>query len=127
VGVRYRTFGSVEGKVERVSVQKGARWFDLRAQRTQRSVRCTLPEELEQPVLDAIKDRRRVIVTGLVAYNARHEPISVEVQRPLRLLGREDELPSSRDLASGYRHFKQKNGDQPQLLPAGLDPQAQQP
>ena len=49
-------------------------------------------------MFDAAKEKRRVIATGLIAYNARHEPIRVELRGELRLLRRESELPSISEL-----------------------------
>jgi len=105
VGVRYRTYGSIEGVIEMVSVRKGARRFNVTHSRSHRSIRCSLPNKLEPAVLDAIRDRRRVVVTGLTAYNARHEPISVEVKEPLRFLGHEEELPAIRELLGNEPEF----------------------
>jgi len=86
VGVRYRTHGSIEGRVELVSVRRGARRFKITESKTLRSIRCTLPDEAEMSVLEAIGTRRRVVVTGRIAYNAKNEPIRVEMTEPLRFL-----------------------------------------
>jgi len=105
VGVRYRTRGSIEGRIELVSVRKGARRFNVTHSRSYRSIRCSLPNELEPSVLDAMRDRRRVVVTGLVGYNAKHEPIRVDVAEPIRFLGHEKELPSAREVLGSDPEF----------------------
>ncbi len=99
VGVRYRALGAVEGQIEVVSIRKRRRHFSITHSRTLRSIRCSFPEAVESSVFEAMEGRRRVIVTGLIGYNAKHEPISIEVQKELRFLGREHELPSIEDLA----------------------------
>lgn len=98
VGVRYRAFGSIEGRVELVSVKRGARRFNITHHRTLRSIRCTLPENIEGSVLDAIKGRYRVVASGMVSYNAKNEPIGLNVTEPLRFLGRQEDLPTTADL-----------------------------
>ena len=50
-------------------------------------------------MLDALKARSRVVVTGRISYNAKHEPLSVEVRGPLRFLKEEAALPTVSDLA----------------------------
>jgi hypothetical protein len=57
-----------------------------------------LPYQLEENVIEAMREHRRVVVHGLIAYNTKGEPQSVQVQRELRLLGREHELPTSSEL-----------------------------
>ena len=99
-GVHYRALGSIEGRVELVSVRKRSRRFNITHERTLRPIRCNLPEALEDSAFDAIRQRRRVVATGLISYNARHEPISLFTDKPLRFLGKEEELPSAVDLAA---------------------------
>jgi hypothetical protein len=99
VGIRYRAFGSVEGRVEMISVRKGTRRFNITHSRTLRSVRCNLPESIEASVIEAMRDKRRVVATGIVGSNAKDEPISLDVRQPLRFLGEGRELPSSNALA----------------------------
>jgi hypothetical protein len=105
VGVRYRALGSIEGRVELVSVRRGARRFNITHHRTLRAIRCNLPEELEESIFEAIKERRRVVATGQIAYNAKNEPIRLEVKERLRFLGRAEELPTVDDLAGSDREI----------------------
>jgi hypothetical protein len=111
--VRYTTFGSVEGKIELVSIKKSARRFNLTEDRTQRSIRCSLPDELEDSVFAAIRDRRRVIVTGLIGYNAKHDPIRVQVINRYVSSGLRQNCPLSANSVAVIRKlladFRQKN------------------
>lgn len=99
VGIRYRAYGAIEGHVELVSVKRRARRFDVTHHRTLKAIRCNLPEQLEDSVFQAIKERRRVVVSGLIGYNAKNEPVRVQVKKPIRFLGRPEDLPTSTDIA----------------------------
>ncbi len=94
VGVHHKSVGSIEGKIELVSLHRPYRRFNIYHARTQKAIRCSLPELLEADVIQAMKDRRRVIVSGTIAYNIKGEPLSVQVERKFRLLGTEEELPT---------------------------------
>jgi len=94
IKVRYQEIGSVEGRLEMISIHRQPR-FSVYHSITQRSVRC----KFESKILDMVKEAlgRRVIVSGVVYYNYRHEPIRVDLQK-LTILPREEELPSPKDL-----------------------------
>ena len=47
-GVHHKTIGSVEGRVELVSLHTGSRYFNVYHAVTNKAVRCTLPEKLEE-------------------------------------------------------------------------------
>jgi len=98
-GIAYRAIGSIEGRVELVSVKRAARRFNVTENRTLRSVRCTFPDDVEDAVFAAIQGRRRVIITGKIAYNGANEPVSIFVTRPIRFLKEDRDLPSASDLA----------------------------
>ncbi|MHB8576763.1 MAG: hypothetical protein ACYDCQ_15685 [Dehalococcoidia bacterium] len=97
VGIHHRSLGAVEGRLEAVSLHRGATRFYVYNTITNRGVRCNLPKDIEDDVLRAISDRRRVAVTGVIAYNAVSEPISVKVER-LRILEKASELPTVREM-----------------------------
>lgn len=103
VGVRYRAVGSIEGRIELVSVSRRSRRFNITHERTLRAIRCNLPENIEATAIDAMRDRRRVVATGMVAYNGKDEAITLDVRQPLRFLGLASELPRSADLAGSDR------------------------
>ena len=99
VGIRYRALGSIEGMIELVSIRRGSRRFNLTQERTLRVIRCNLPDLVEDAAIQAMRDKRRVIAFGLVAYNGRNEAISLDLRQELRFFGLPDELPTSQDLA----------------------------
>ncbi len=68
-GVHYKTIGSVEGSVELVSLRKGNRYFNVYHAITDKAVRCSLPEEREETVIEDLKGTRRVVVSGEISYN----------------------------------------------------------
>ena len=49
--------------------------------------------------MEAMKQHRRVLVNGRIAYNALGEPIRVNVQGAIRLLGEPKDSPTSEELA----------------------------
>jgi len=90
MGYSYQSFGSVEGTLEMISIHKPAR-FNVYHSISLHAIRCNLREEDVEKVRDALG--RRVIVSGLVSYNAKDEPKNVMVEE-LEVLRREDELPT---------------------------------
>ena len=97
-GIAYYSMGSIEGRVEVVSVRKGSRHFNITVDRTLKSVRCTFPPDAEEDVFDAIRPRRRVIVSGRISYNGANEPVSIHISKPMRFLKEVGELPSPASL-----------------------------
>lgn len=94
VGVHHRVIGSIEGRIELVSLHHPYRRFNIYHSRTGKAVRCTLPEAIEADVIEALRKRRRVIVSGEIAYNVRGEPLTVSISGSIRVLPSESELPS---------------------------------
>ena len=91
----YQESGSVEGKLEMVSIHASPR-FAIYHAISGHSVRCKFdPHQL----LDVVKEAlgKRVIVSGLVHFNFKHEPIRVEIE-DLMILPKEDELPSPSEI-----------------------------
>ena len=95
VGASHKSIGSVEGRLELVSIHVGARRFNVYHAITQKAIRCNLPTEIEDDVVRNLG--RRVIVSGTVSYNERGEPISVDVHH-FRPLKEENDLPSVADM-----------------------------
>lgn len=95
VNIRYQELGSVEGRLEMVSVH-GTPRFTVYHAITRRSVRCKFDAN---QLLDTVKEAlgRRVIVSGLVYYNYKHEPVRVDL-RKLVILPHEEKLPSPKEL-----------------------------
>lgn len=98
VGVHHKSIGSVEGKIELVSVHKPYRKFNIYHPITQKAIRCNFPREIEPDVWRGAEEGLRVIVSGIVSYNIRGEPISIVIQRPIRFLKDEKSLPTIEDL-----------------------------
>ncbi len=96
--MHHHSLGSIEGRVELVSVHKGTRHFNIYHSITQRAIRCNLPKDYESDVFRAAEGRRRVIATGQISYNLKGEPISVYIKKPLRFLKEEDSLPDVKSM-----------------------------
>lgn len=91
----YRAYGSLEGIIDEATCN---RHFRITDQRTGRTTMCSFAEDQGNLVLEALRDRRRVVATGLLEYGDGNEVLRLTLQRPLRFLGREEDLPSWRDL-----------------------------
>jgi hypothetical protein len=90
INVRYQEAGSVEGKLEMISIH-GVPRFTVYHAISRHSIRCKFNPNQLVVVKDALG--RRVIVSGIVYFNYKHEPIRVELE-DLAILPREEELPS---------------------------------
>ncbi len=93
--VHNESIGSVEGRLELVSIHSRTRRFNVYHAITNKAIRCNFPVAIEEQVISSLG--RRVIVSGVVSYNAAGEPVKVEVDR-LRTLKKENELPSIADM-----------------------------
>ena len=91
VGVHHKSIGSVEGRLELISIHARDRRFNVYHAITSKAVRCNLPNSMEQEVVGSLG--RRISVSGLVSFNSRGEPIRVDVNH-LRVFKEEGELPS---------------------------------
>lgn len=93
-GPKTKSVGSVLGRLESISVHKNneIRVWD---ENSGKPIRCTYPRELEEIVKATL--RERVLVSGLVSYNALGQPISVGVRELVRYPAA-DELPSIEDV-----------------------------
>jgi len=89
--IRRHALGSVEGKLELISVHGPKPRFNVYQRGTHKAVSCVFPETMLNESIEALG--RRVIAIGVVYYNAKNEPVRLVVER-LRVLRRESELPS---------------------------------
>lgn len=89
------SLGSIEGRVELVSVHQGDRKFNVYHAVTGKAVKCDLPADLEDEVIVAMK--RRVVVSGVIYRNLRDAPVRVKVNG-IRVLPEVHELPSLDEL-----------------------------
>lgn len=94
INVRFQDIGSVEGRLEMISIHKVPR-FTIYHAITQRSIRC----KFEPKLLDLVKEAlgRRVVISGVVYFNYRYEAVRVDLQK-LTILPKEEELPYPKDL-----------------------------
>ncbi|MFN0071892.1 MAG: hypothetical protein ACKVVP_10440 [Chloroflexota bacterium] len=104
IRVKSWAFGSVEGLIETVSVHRKPRFIVYQdGTRKPVTVRFDTDEWLEK-VLEAVKAGRRVVVSGMVQYNARGEPLSIDFDSvaPLRP---ESSLPRAAELTGADPQF----------------------
>jgi hypothetical protein len=94
LGASHHAFGSVEGTLETISIHGGSK-FIVYHHITRKGITCTVPSEMIEEAKDDLG--RRVIVSGLVHYNAKAEPTRVEADK-LRVLKKEFELPTTDSL-----------------------------
>ncbi len=86
----------LEGRLEEVSLH-GTLTFSIYDPITERGTECDFTDDQLPEVIDLLRQRKRVRVTGRVKFNARHVPISVQVAR-FEALRDAKELPQIADL-----------------------------
>lgn len=89
--IRHRALGSVEGKLEMISIHGNKPQFLVYHHRTHKAVRCVFPAEMLEQVKDALGSR--VIAIGQIHLNAKNEPVRVDIEE-IRILRTESDLPS---------------------------------
>jgi hypothetical protein len=99
---RYTSLGSIEGKLEMISIHGPSRFLVYHA-RTHKAVNCKFDQARW---LDKVKDAlgHRVNVSGTVHYNSRGEPMRVDIT-DIRRLRIEEELPTVAELAGSDPNF----------------------
>jgi hypothetical protein len=92
---KYEGVGSVLGRLETISVHSGneIRVWD---ENTMRPVVCSYPAELEEKIKANL--RRRVLVSGMISYNATGQPLSCVVQ-DVEPYTEADELPTIEEVS----------------------------
>lgn len=95
--VHHKNIGSIEGTIK-LTQRSLHGSFDLYQSISRKVVRCDFPEAMREEIEEALKKRHRVIVSGVISYNSLGEPLSIQVQRPLRILRRESELPGPTEM-----------------------------
>jgi len=101
LGASHHSFGSVEGMLETISIHGGPR-FVVYHHISHKGITCKVPSEMIEEAKDYMG--RRVIIGGLVNYNAKGEPTRVEAEN-LRVLRREHELPWTEQLSGSDPHL----------------------
>ena len=87
--------GSIEGKLELISVHEGSRKFNVYQDVTGKAVQCDLPRDMEKQVIDALGNR--VIVSGTIHRNLEGLPVRVRMEK-IRVLRSVEEAPSLDEL-----------------------------
>ena len=89
------TIGSVEGKLELVSIHKGNRKFNVYPSVTGKAVQCDLSLALEKEVIAALG--QQVVVSGKIHRNLNGDPVKVTVEK-LTVLPEKHQIPTLDDL-----------------------------
>lgn len=96
IRVQEHSIGSVEGRLETISIHGRRPKFIVYHGLTRKAITCKfVPGEWLDRVKDALG--RRVNAAGEVHYNVKGEPLRIEL-RDLRILREESELPSTSEL-----------------------------
>jgi hypothetical protein len=90
IGNSYKSYGSVEGTLEMISIHGKPR-FNIYDNLILRAVNCNMPDTFREKVRENLG--RRVIASGIVSYNAKDEPISVIIE-DFEIIPIEENLPS---------------------------------
>jgi hypothetical protein len=101
IGPRYTAIGSVEGKLEMISIRRFFK-FGITHANTGRTVHCRFPFAMLETIKASLG--KRVIASGVVHYNAQDEPARVDVEW-IRILKERNELPSIEDLGGSDPDF----------------------
>jgi len=100
--VRYSLVGSVEGRLEGISIHEKEPRCIVYRDSTNQAVTCLFRRDMLNEVKEGLG--RRVVVIGVVDMNGRHEPVTVHLDR-LRILGSEEELPGIGDIGGSDPNF----------------------
>lgn len=103
--IRRRSVGSVEGKIETISIHGRPRVIVYQT-RTNKAVPCRFPSDNDRELIQAAKTLlgERVNVAGVVHLNTKGEPMRVDV-RTIRRLRPRQELPSIEDIGGSVPEF----------------------
>lgn len=99
---RRRALGSIEGKIETASIHGRPR-FIVYLSRTRKAVTCRMSTSAVLESAAGVMGRR-VLASGTIHYNARSEPLRVDVDH-VRVLRTENELPTIDELAGSDPEF----------------------
>ena len=97
IRVQQHSIGSVEGRLETISIHGRRPRFIVYDALTRKAITCKFGTE---PWLEKVKDAlgRRVNASGEVHYNVKAEPLRVELQG-LRILREKEELPRTTEVS----------------------------
>ena len=94
MGIKYRDYGSIEGKLQVISVRKNLK-FVVYDDLSDQPVKCYFKSGITEEVVSAFD--KRVSVYGLIMYKSQGEPYSVRVEQ-LKVFKEQDELPTINDV-----------------------------
>ena len=97
VGAHHKSVGSIECIIKPTQCSLYGS-FELYQAISRKVVRCDFPKVMREEIEEASKRRQRVAVSGVISYNSLGEPLSIQIQRPLRILRRESELPGPAEM-----------------------------
>lgn len=101
--VRHCSIGSVEGKMETVSVHGQSR-FIIYHSRTGKAVTCRVARDKLTSMISTEMLGRRVVASGTVCSNVKGEPLRVDADS-IKLLRHKEELPSTSALSGMDPNF----------------------
>jgi hypothetical protein len=101
LGQDVRDYGSIEGRLEMMSVRGGPH-FAVYSAIDDSPIRCDVDGDRLDEAYRAF--RKRVIVSGLIRYHkgADYRPARIEVMEPIRILPSENELPSVEEIYGAF-------------------------
>lgn len=91
--------GSIEGKLEVVSVAGGTSRFIIRDRLSGRGIRCTIPRERLPEILRVFD--RRIVVNGRVKVNEQGDVLGVQMEE-VEAFQADEDLPGIEQVAGGF-------------------------
>ncbi|MBF0318614.1 MAG: hypothetical protein HQL01_02245 [Nitrospirae bacterium] len=97
-GNRYKSLGSVEGKLQVIS-ERGGLKFTIYDTLNDKPVRCSIPEELRSEALEAAAKAfgQRISIFGMISYDQYGTPKIIQV-RKLRLFRNKEDIPTAEQI-----------------------------
>ncbi|MBF0567651.1 MAG: hypothetical protein HQK95_02170 [Nitrospirae bacterium] len=98
MGIRYKSLGSVEGKLQTIS-ERGGLKFTIYDTLDDRPVRCYISDDLRSEALDVAAKAfgQRISIFGMISYDQYGTPKIIQV-RKLRLFREKEDIPSAEQI-----------------------------
>ena len=109
IGVRRVSLGSVEGKLELISIHGGP-YFNIYDQLTGRRVKCACDREVLNKLTDHRNLGKRILVYGEIREDARGRADSIKMET-YRFLRERDELPQVDDIRGIFAKYPSGEGN----------------
>ncbi|MEO5361752.1 MAG: hypothetical protein H7843_15115 [Nitrospirota bacterium] len=94
MGIRYKSLGSVEGKLQTIS-ERGTPTFTIFDSLDDKPVRCHIPDDLRSEALDAFG--QRIYIFGMISYDQYGTPKSIQVEE-LKLFSKQENIPTAEQI-----------------------------